>query len=225
LLEDYLESRIRDQLEMLGAAGARIRDVGYERTLPRGTSATVNTRIALSKPTSRRPWSGNIYVVGSRGGVRPALKHTFDPITFSEVFVSSLAKRKDDLALLAEIKDACLAQILVDVNPACDHAQRKTVCGRLIAGVQMKRSVYKNDRKVKSRPDYIWEYGPVRDEITEEEYYFVLDLRRLISCDSGVLAAVHPWGRLRAAVMLDLQSRLAGHGSRAGTLCVAAKEE
>lgn len=232
LLHDQLESRTQSLSAAEPSPGDDIRAKAEGVGLPAGTKARVNAKLGLAEHAGVQPWTGNLYqlAVGPPREDDDLLTKAFDQVYPREQFVNSLV---DILAAIGKemkadkvaerkqlVRDAVIGIILADVHPACDHAQRKTECGRFVTGVRVRAQAFidKAAKSIKSLPDYIWIWGPAYDAALQEDYWILLDLRRPFTCGNEAPLGCQPWCRLRQQVASDLQARTVGHGGRQGML-------
>jgi hypothetical protein len=108
-----------------------------------------------------------------------------------------------------------LKYILLEVSPSCDYAQDKWKLHRVILGVMWPENDLK---KIKKTADYIY-FSPIF-EVEGKIYKFVFDLRYLTTLSFGELKDKEPALRIRHDLLIDIQSKVAGHINRPGVICL-----
>lgn len=108
-----------------------------------------------------------------------------------------------------------LIPVIVVVTPVCDYAQQKQVTHRIVKGILVKKSI-ENKYEIKRRCGYIFESPSFNFD--EEEVYFHLDYR-YFSSRKG-FSSFEPLFRIRKQYLFDIQSKLAAHVYRPGTISI-----
>lgn len=113
-----------------------------------------------------------------------------------------------------------IAEIEVDVTPACDISNDKAPIHRLLLGLAIPKSLLKC---FDFTPDYlfkspIFEVEPTMINREIEEYFIVLDFRYLVTRQKKDLKLQNYLFSLRTNLVNDIQVQLASHVSRLGTL-------
>ena len=111
-------------------------------------------------------------------------------------------------------------QVLVEVTPACDHAQDHIRIARFIAGLLVPAGEL---GKMKRKTAFIWELGPVflDNGVRPGGYSFLFSARHMVSLDLEEAEGARVYARLRGQAFADLQAWLAGHAGRAGKALLA----
>ncbi|QOR76330.1 MAG: hypothetical protein IMW88_01830 [Thermoflavifilum sp.] len=100
--------------------------------------------------------------------------------------------------------------VFLEVSPYCDYAQKKWKCNRILPGVIWSEQ-YGNILK---KADYI--YRTPLFLINDQLCFFVFDLRYLTSVSPNSLSNKTSLYRFRKELVVDIQSKIAGHINRPG---------
>ncbi len=120
----------------------------------------------------------------------------------------------------SRLSKACFP-VLIEVNAACDHAQRNIRIARFISGLLVPEA---DSTKIKPKAEFIWKFGPVyldKDRaMAAGQYSLYFSARHLISRDLEKMPPIRPVLRLRGQAFVDLQSWFAHRASRPGIVFV-----
>ncbi len=112
-----------------------------------------------------------------------------------------------------------LKYILLEVSPSCDYAQDKWKLHRVLHGLMWPENDFK---KIKKKADYIYT-SPIF-KVDNKIYKFVFDLRYLTTLSLDELKDKDPVLRIRHDLLVDIQSKIAGHINRPGVICLEQKQ-
>lgn len=239
-LNEVLGDKIARRASIEQAQGVHIDALcdagGREGELDQSHRAKINTVLMTSRifGENNDPQIGNLYVqsmwpdgVGAFPGIKePGRMRSFMYAAYrSPMDDSTLAQaKKDELKEMAKTAVPCL----LDVSPACDHAQGKLEQMRLLSGVLIKTP---GDTAPSLAPNgilrlpsdsrlYANQTNPMHLHIEpaglDGDYYLLLNARMLSAVDKGILNNVKPAVRIRHGVVADIQHWLSSHGSRPG---------
>ncbi|MDI6735241.1 MAG: hypothetical protein QME42_03445 [bacterium] len=159
--------------------------------------AKVNSRLLLIFDIPDMPVPGNIYF-----NIK-APEAKIDEL-FNEKNIDTY-QQKDDL-------NKKVKAIFLEVSPSCDYTQNKWKLHRVLPGV-----IWPVDYQKKiNQADYI--YTSRLFKIDNEIYKFVFDLRYLTSLSFDDLKDKRPEFRIRHELLIDIQSKIAGHINRPGVI-------
>lgn len=214
LLVDQVEHAAMDLAEQAAEAGTAVTELGDGVAMPATLPARLNTRWTISTET-KRAWTGNIYrAADDLGKELLRVYPDFRPLLVDHLVGNKrTTEAKDAQRRRDEFESEIIDEILIDIHPVCDHAQRKIASGRLLAGVRLTP-----ERGKKISIASVWKFGPLWDEETEAQYMLAIDLKRPLACSASVLRDATPWRRLRQGVMVELLTSIASHAMRPGTL-------
>jgi len=108
-----------------------------------------------------------------------------------------------------------LKYILLEVSPSCDYAQNKWKLHRVLHGLMWPENDF---NKIKKKADYIYT-SPIF-KVDNKIYKFVFDLRYLTTLSLDELKDKKPVLRIRHDLLVDIQSKIAGHINRPGVICL-----
>ena len=179
------------------------RAAGGGRANPGDRDGKINSWL-LTRDADDEPAPGSVYPNGEpRGGGSAA------PIR--RVEVDDLLRRetpgKEDLRSRAR-------HVVLEVTPACDHAEEKMRAHRLLPGAMLPGSLLK--RKHIKSAEYAYT-SPVMF-LEGDLYYMVFDFRRFTSVDIGDPRLRDPAFALQSELLADIQSKLSNHVSRTGVV-------
>ncbi len=112
-----------------------------------------------------------------------------------------------------------LKYILLEVSPSCDYAQDKWKLHRVLHGLMWPENDF---NKIKKKADYIYT-SPIF-KVDNKIYKFVFDLRYLTTLSLDELKDKKPVLRIRHDLLVDIQSKIAGHINRPGVICLEQKK-
>lgn len=186
---DTLENEIRNYTDI-----DEILFPDNEGTIANDILAEVNSRLLLIFDPPNKPVPGNIYHID-----RENLKVKLD-----ELFKGNIPQKDN---LINAVK-----YVFLEVSPSCDYAQNKWKLHRVLPGVICPID---HQNKIK-KADYI--YTSPLLKIDNGIYKFVFDLRYLTSLSFDNLKDKSPEFRIRHELLIDIQSKIAGHINRPGVI-------
>ena len=107
-----------------------------------------------------------------------------------------------------------LKYVLLEVSPSCDYAQDKWKLHRVLHGLMWPENDFNKIKKA----DYIYT-SPIF-KVGDKIYKFVFDLRYLTTLLFDELTDKDPVLRIRHDLLVDIQSKIAGHINRPGVMCL-----
>jgi len=172
--------------------------------------AKVNTMLHLSFDNVDRFTAGAIF--------------RFQPLEKLPSWVPSTDRLLSDLAQEGhqsgtsadKLKEVCHLA-LIEVTPACDHAQKYVRIARFITGLLVTKAE-RNKFKLKKEESFFWELGPVFLDkgVPPGIYWLLFSARHMVSHDLETASRMKSYARLRSQAFGDLQAWFARHSARAG---------
>lgn len=160
-------------------------------------AAQINSKLHLIFQPPKKSLPGNIYKWENQ-------------VNINDLFNGDIDLYPQKKSFLEKLK-----YILLEVSPSCDYAQDKWKLHRVLLGVMWPENDLK---KIKKTADYIY-FSPIF-EVEGKIYKFVFDLRYLTTLSFDELTDKDPVLRIRHDLLVDIQSKLAGHINRPGVICL-----
>jgi hypothetical protein len=205
---DQMESEVADLSRTLSGHASEI--MGVSGGCGDEAEAKVNTMLHLSLNNADRFAAGSIFKFSPSEKV-PAWVPSIDGL------LSDLAHREYQSGARAdELKKVCHLA-LIEVTPACDHAQSNIRVARLIGGLLVPKAE-RNKFKMKREESFVWELGPLflNDGVPQGIYWLLFSARHLVSRDLEKARKKKIYARLRSQAFGDLQAWFARHSARSG---------
>lgn len=120
-------------------------------------------------------------------------------------------KQSDKEQLLEKVK-----HIVLEVTPACDYAEKKSLVNRLLPGVIWPHSLVDT---VKKGSEFTF-ISPVLKDGKDNLFHFVFDFRVFTSVGGRDLLSKKPIFCIQDELLADIQSKLSKHVSRLGVVSV-----
>lgn len=143
-----------------------------------------------------------------------------------EVFNKRSGNADDDA--FVENVSADAIGCMVEITPACDHANRKCPDARCVGGLLIKspgdvggedaRALPANTRLFAKEFEFVWISNPAAS--LDGSYKLIVNARRLFTLPFSELETQRPLVRLRHPVVSDLSAWFAAHASRPGYVSV-----
>ncbi|GEM_PF-1717103 len=207
-----------------------------QTTLPGSLVGRVNRMLLLDTSAPDRVLPGNVYVQGR--WTPPDSCPIRDGAIPPNDLVSDLFDTKELPQSAAQVIAGYSVPVLVEINPACDHASQKAKYARLVAGLLIPdlfcnskeaskcgKRMEKLAKKFKAGSLFVKVVGPFQIDIPEikllpADYSLVLDAHYIHGLRYEDLAQQREAFRLRSHVLVDVQSWFASHASRPGIVSV-----
>ncbi len=190
---DTLENEIRNREKI---EGLKIND---SNNVNDDIIAQINSRLHLISQPPKNSVPGNIYYEWKDQ----------DQVKIDDLFVGDINSYPQKDSFLMKLK-----YILLEVSPSCDYAQDKWKLHRVLHGLMWPENGFDKTKKA----DYIYT-SPIF-KVDNKIYKFVFDLRYLTTLLFGELTDKDPVLRIRHDLLVDIQSKIAGHINRPGVICL-----
>ncbi len=175
--------------------------------------AKLNSMFHLAVDHLEKIGPGNVYLIDpnkKRPEWLPARKELFEELLKKENTLDPRDKRK-------------IRQILIEITPACDHAQNNIRLARLIPGFFVPEEIMKYFKKPEG---FIYGFGPYYFEkikSTDNQLNLYLSARHFFTTSLENLDSLLPAFRLRSQSFEHLISWFTGHASRPGIMILRSK--
>ena len=160
-------------------------------------TAQINSRLHLIIQPPKNSVPGNIYEWENR-------------VKINDLFDGDINLHPQKDSFLNKLK-----YILLEVSPSCDYAQNKWKLHRVLHGLMWPENDF---NKIKKKADYIYT-SPIF-KVDNKIYKFVFDIRYLTTLSLDELKDKKPVLRIRHDLLVDIQSKIAGHINRPGVICL-----
>lgn len=159
-------------------------------------AAQINSKLHLILQLLKNSVPGNIYEWENR-------------VKINDLFDGDINSYPQKDSFLNKLK-----YILLEVSPFCDYAQDKWKLHRVLHGLMWPENDFNRIKKA----DYIYT-SPIF-KVEDKIYKFVFDLRYLTTLSFDKLTDKDPLLKIRHDLLVDIQSKLAGHINRPGVICL-----
>jgi hypothetical protein len=178
------------------------------------TIARINTMLHLDQSGGSGLRPGNIYRMTA--GLKKGLGLQ------GVQYYSDFLENPDDQKLKELSEQRLCCPVLVEVTPACDHAQGNVRMPRCIAGVVV-RNELRNKVKMKKRAGFLWTLGPLylSKGVKDGVYYIHINSRYVLGIVPSILGKHVAFLRLRSQALSDLQSWLGYQSTRLGKVLLS----
>lgn len=185
----------------------------------------LNRQILLANPENspKSPVApGEIYIAKSIASEHQGVIFDKQGRAESDFITDFIQGKNPDSTVVKEYVETFSYPLLIEVTPACDHAQLKAKLPRFVSGLL----IPKNKRnKVNERAGHITCIGPI--EISEEEvndlglteagaYCLVINAHFIFGVSRNKLEGVQAWTRVRGDALRDLIAQISAHSARPG---------
>lgn len=199
--------------------------------------AQINTRLLIDEHEIQVV-PGNIYLSQNIEIKEKILEKCIDPISLYDDFTSHFAQNQKITELIAKtelfdpkgklnkkylgdfykFRDCCFENyfspqcslVFCEVSPSCDYSQKRWEMHRIIYGLKMP------GKQICSVKEALFLYKTPMFSKNIEYYSFVFDLRFITGMEQRDLKEKKPILRIRHELLVDLQSKIAGHINRPG---------
>lgn len=247
VLLDHLYGPAASGMEPSATTEALLDKVKAGPHLAPGARARLNKALLTAEipPGSKTVSTGNVYLASGwdaavcgefplecdGGGIRAFLYQAWPP---PRDIVKESQKFKDWKAEVKVFSPHCIP-CLLELTPACDHAQNKAVFSRLLGGLLVCRPkvwgemlateyVRDGDLELPAGSRGFCRQLPFvtlsSAGIETGEYSLVVDARYLVTVPVSRLATAQPAFRFRQEIAIDVAAWFAGHAARPGYICV-----
>ena len=174
------------------------------------TDGIINSKLNLDQDTQRtasgKPIPGSIYEL--HYAQKACLDDLLTPKRTSTKGTTQDAARKETNDSKNNIK-----HIVLEVTPACDYAQQKSKVSRLIPGFLWPVQLFEC-----KRAGYLYRTPVMKLNGDDDLYRLVFDFRLFTSAPFDEIKRSKYLFRVKQELLADIQSRLASHVSRLGTV-------
>lgn len=158
----------------------------------------INSRLLLKRVIDQSPVPGNIY------------SNNMKKVNVKKLFEGwDNFREKDDFLSKAK-------HIFLEVTPACDYAEKKSIVSRILPGIIWP---HEYSKKFKSKTEYAV-ISPVLKDCDNNLFHFVFDFRMFTSIDFKKIKSKRPHFTIQNELLADIQSKLSKHVSRLGVVNV-----
>lgn len=180
---------------------------GISDTADNDTNGTINSKFNITEINDCKDLPGSVYA-----------NSYIDKVNPQGIFAESEEKNGDVITKITynmhrkELEEA--SQIVLEVTPICDYAQRKMKVHRLIPGIMWPATLGNNIRK---NALYLY-FSPIIKFSDGKLYHLIFDFRYFTSIPLSKFNNSDYRFRIKQELLTDIQSKLSNHINRPGVV-------